>query len=75
MIGRPLKEYMHKHSRRRSARWRWRSQGLTLPGVFQDISFEVRKGEIVGLGGLVGAGRTDVARAIFGVAPAASGTV
>ena len=38
--------------------------------MFTDISFEVRKGEIVGLGGLVGAGRTDVARAIFGVAPA-----
>ena len=46
-------------------------ENLTLPGVFTDISFEVRKGEIVGLGGLVGAGRTDVARAIFGVAPAA----
>jgi rhamnose transport system ATP-binding protein len=43
--------------------------------MFSDISFEVRKGEIVGLGGLVGAGRTDVARAIFGVAPAGSGTV
>ena len=35
----------------------------------------MRRGEIVGLGGLVGAGRTDVARAIFGVAPAASGTI
>jgi rhamnose transport system ATP-binding protein len=43
--------------------------------VFSDISFAVRRGEIVGLGGLVGAGRTDVARAIFGVAPAASGTI
>src|SRR5690606_28274466 len=50
-------------------------EGLTLPGVFEDISFEVRKGEIVGLGGLVGAGRTEVARAIFGVVPAASGEV
>jgi rhamnose transport system ATP-binding protein len=48
---------------------------LSLPGLFNDISFEVRKGEIVGLGGLVGAGRTDVARALFGVAPAHSGAV
>jgi len=49
--------------------------GLTLPGKFTDISFSVRAGEVVGLGGLVGAGRADVARAIFGVAPAESGTV
>ena len=46
--------------------------GLTRPGVFRDISFELRKGEILGLGGLVGAGRTDVARALFGIAPADS---
>ena len=74
MIGRPLKEYMHK-ARAQIGEVALKVEGLTLPGAFQDISFEVRKGEIVGLGGLVGAGRTDVARAIFGVAPAASGTV
>src|SRR4051794_38261078 len=40
---------------------------LTREGVFVDVSFEVRKGEIVALAGLVGAGRSEVARAIFGV--------
>lgn len=74
MIGRPLKEYMHK-TRAAIGEVALKVEGLTLPGVFRDVSFEVRKGEIVGLGGLVGAGRTDVARAIFGVAPAASGTI
>jgi rhamnose transport system ATP-binding protein len=44
-------------------------------GVFTDISFQVRRGEIVALAGLVGAGRSEVARAIFGIDPYDSGTV
>jgi rhamnose transport system ATP-binding protein len=40
---------------------------LTREGVFIDVSFEVKRGEIVALAGLVGAGRSEVARAIFGV--------
>ena len=74
MIGRPLREYMKKLGAV-IGEVALKVEGLTLPGVFNDINLEVRKGEIVGLGGLVGAGRTDVARAIFGVAPATSGTV
>ena len=74
MIGRPLKEYMHKQ-RATIGDVALKLTNLTLPGKFYDISFEVKKGEIVGLGGLVGAGRTDVAQAIFGIAPAANGTI
>jgi rhamnose transport system ATP-binding protein len=40
---------------------------LTREGVFSDVSFDVRSGEIVALAGLVGAGRSEVARAIFGI--------
>jgi rhamnose transport system ATP-binding protein len=49
--------------------------GLTRVGVFRDISFEVRSGEIVGLAGLVGAGRTEVARVLFGIDKRDSGEV
>ncbi len=44
-------------------------------GSFTDVSFELRRGEILGMAGLVGAGRTNVARAIFGVEPATTGTI
>lgn len=50
-------------------------RGLTRRGIFGDISFDVRAGEIVALAGLVGAGRTEVARAIFGIDRYDSGTV
>ncbi|MEN0071333.1 MAG: sugar ABC transporter ATP-binding protein [Propionicimonas sp.] len=50
-------------------------RGLTSPGRFADISFDVRAGEIVALAGLVGAGRSEVARAVFGVDPYTEGEV
>jgi ribose transport system ATP-binding protein len=50
-------------------------EGLTRDGVFHDVSFEVRAGEVVGIAGLVGAGRTEVVRAVFGADPYDKGTV
>ena len=46
-------------------------EGLTRPGVFEDISFELREGEILGIAGLVGSGRTEIGRALFGADRAA----
>jgi len=48
---------------------------LTREGAFYDISFELHHGEILGMAGLVGAGRTNVARAIFGCEPANRGRI
>ncbi len=50
-------------------------QGLTRRHVLEDISFDVRPGEIVGLAGLLGAGRSETARAIFGAQPLDSGAI
>ena len=74
MIGRQLQKYMRKKGTT-IGDVALEVERLTLPGAFKDISFKVRKGEIVGLGGLVGAGRSDVACALFGVAPAQTGTI
>lgn len=50
-------------------------EGLTRSGVIEDISFHIRAGEVVGLAGLVGSGRTEVARAIFGADRLDRGTI
>ncbi|XNO45710.1 sugar ABC transporter ATP-binding protein (plasmid) [Sinorhizobium meliloti] len=52
-----------------------RVSNLGLAGVFEDISFDLRAGEILGIAGLVGSGRSNIAETIFGVTPATSGTI
>ena len=74
MVGRSI-EQQYPRERADSGEPLLRVTGLTRTGVFHDISFEVHAGEVVGLAGLVGAGRTEVARAIFGADPYHSGTV
>lgn len=50
-------------------------EGLSHPTEFQDVSFQVRRGEIVGFYGLVGAGRTEVMEAVFGLKKMSDGTI
>ena len=52
-----------------------RAEGVTRPGILHDCSFDVRAGEIVGFAGLIGAGRTELARAVFAADPIAEGRI
>jgi rhamnose transport system ATP-binding protein len=74
MVGRELNQLFPKQDAEIGATV-LRVERLTREGVFLDVSFEVRRGEIVALAGLVGAGRSEVARAIFGIDTPDAGTV
>ncbi len=75
MIGRPVEQYFPEHLDSKPGRERLRLEGLTSPGRFRDINLTVRAGEVVGLAGLVGAGRSEIARAIFGLDPKVTGRI
>jgi len=75
MIGRALDEYFPKHVGTAPGDELLRVEGLSSPGKFSGVSFAVRAGEVVGFAGLVGAGRSEVAQAIFGLDPRATGTI
>ncbi len=72
MVGRVMSEYYPARTNVPGDEM-FRVEGFTQPGVFDNISFSVRKGEILGVAGLMGAGRTEIMRAIFGVDPHQSG--
>ncbi len=74
MVGRTISNLFPKQEVP-SGKLALKVENLTRTGIFEDVCFEVHEGEILGLAGLVGAGRTDVARAIFGVQPPTGGTI
>ena len=75
MVGRPLSALFDKGVDYEIGKPMLQVEGLSRVRKFQDISLEVCAGEVVGVAGLVGAGRTDVARALFGVLDIDEGTV
>jgi len=75
MVGRPLSQLFGDKPETEIGEEVLRVEDLELPNGIGGVSFSLRKGEVVGLGGLVGSGRTEVARAIFGADPIRSGTM
>jgi ABC-type sugar transport system ATPase subunit len=75
MIGRPIEQYFPQHAGAAPREVLLSVRNLTSPGRFAGISFDLREGEILGLAGLVGSGRSEVAKAIFGLDPRAAGEV
>jgi ribose transport system ATP-binding protein len=74
MIGRTLDRYFHRAKRRGGAEV-LRVENLSVSGFAQNVSFSLRAGEILGLYGLVGAGRSETAEAIFGLRTKTSGDI
>ncbi len=74
MVGRPVEE-MLPYSKRPIGEPVLEAVDLTRQPRFESVSLTLRSGEIVGVAGLVGAGRTDVARALFGLDPIDSGEI
>ena len=75
MIGRPVEKSRRMPGALREGPARLIVEGLRSPGRFRDVALSVSPGEILGIAGLVGAGRSEVARAIFGLDCEASGSI
>jgi ABC-type sugar transport system ATPase subunit len=75
MIGRALADYLPTHNAKLGGAVLLDVRNLSSPGKFDSVSFSVRAGEIVGFAGLVGAGRSEVMRAVFGLDPRATGQI
>ncbi len=74
MVGRSMKEFFHKE-KCEIGDVLLEVKNLTLEKKFTDISFSLRKGEVLGVAGLMGAGRTEIMEAVFGYKPADSGEI
>ena len=75
MVGREIRQYTSQHLAKQLGPELLRVENLSSPGKFSGISFSLYAGEVLGFAGLVGAGRSEVAQAIFGLDPRATGRV
>lgn len=74
MVGRDLTEY-YSRGEHKIGETAFEVKGLSQKGKFEDVSFHIKKGEIVGFSGLVGAGRSEIMQAVFGVTAPDAGDI
>jgi len=75
MVGRELGSIYHRERLPDKGELVLKVENLTREGLFRNISFEVHEGEVLGISGLMGAGRTEIVRCIFGLDPFDSGRI
>ncbi|MEN0000267.1 MAG: sugar ABC transporter ATP-binding protein, partial [Pseudomonadota bacterium] len=75
MIGRALGGLYPERTSKPGETELFTARGLTQPGILENVSFEIRTGEILGLFGLMGSGRSEMARIVFGLDPIENGTL
>ena len=75
MVGREIGDLYHQRNASAEEEVVLSTSGLTRTGEYQDVNFDLKKGEILGFAGLIGAGRTEVMKSIFGVTRPDSGEI
>jgi rhamnose transport system ATP-binding protein len=75
MVGRPIEALFARRQSAELGKEILRVEKLGLVGKFADVSFSLRAGEIVGMAGLVGAGRSEIAQSLFAIRPPTTGQV
>ncbi|HWL67750.1 MAG TPA: sugar ABC transporter ATP-binding protein [Geminicoccus sp.] len=77
MVGRSRNAEYYKESRQKPYRPEvvMAASGLTLAGAYEDVDFELHAGEVLGIAGVIGSGREELARTLGGLAPATGGTL
>jgi ribose transport system ATP-binding protein len=75
MVGRTLDQYYPQRTSGPTGEVALEVAGLSQPGIVENVTFKLHRGEVLGIGGLMGAGRSELARILFGLEPFSGGTV
>jgi ribose transport system ATP-binding protein len=75
MVGRSITQYYPSRSKKSAGQLAMQVKGLSEPGIVEKINLDLHRGEILGIAGLMGAGRSELARILFGLDPCERGEI